>query len=90
MDKRKDNGGARKGAGRKSKAEEQELVEKLSPLDSKGFKALEAGLDDGQSWAVKLFFDYRFGKPKETKHNTHEFTQTLESIKDLYGKDKKT
>jgi len=66
MDKRKDNGGARKGAGRKPKADEQQLLEKLSPLDDKGFKALEDGLVDGQSWAVKLFLEYRFGKPKQS------------------------
>lgn len=59
------HGGKRQGAGRKPKAEEQELIEKLSPLDKKGFKALEDGLDDGQSWAVKLFMEYRFGKPKQ-------------------------
>lgn len=61
-----EHGGKRKGAGRKPKAEEHELVERLSPLDEKGFKALEDGLDDGQSWAVKLYMEYRFGKPKQT------------------------
>ena len=62
MDKR---GGKREGAGRKSKAEEQELVEKLSPLDEVAFKALQVGLMDGQHWAVKLFMQYRYGMPKQ-------------------------
>jgi hypothetical protein len=65
MDKRKNNGGHSNG-GRKSKAEEQNLVEKLTPLIPKGYKALESGLDDDQSWAVKLFFEYLYGKPKQS------------------------
>ena len=67
MDKRKDNGGVREGAGRKPKADEQQLIEKLTPLEASAFKALADGLKEGQNWAVKLFFDYKFGKPKETK-----------------------
>lgn len=61
------NGGIREGAGRKSKAEEQNLIEKLNPLDPLAFKALEEALIEGQSWAVKIFFEYKFGKPRETK-----------------------
>ncbi len=60
-------GGKRKGQGRKSKAEEQNLIEKLSPLNEYAFNALEEGLIEGHSWAVKLFFEYKFGKPRETK-----------------------
>lgn len=71
MDDRVNNGGARKGAGRKPKADEQQLVEKLTPLDEVGFKALKNGLTDGQSWAVKLFMEYRFGKPKQQIENTN-------------------
>lgn len=59
------NGGARPGAGRKPKAEEQLLIEKLSPLEAKAFKALENAIDDEQNWAVKLWFEYMYGKPKE-------------------------
>lgn len=66
----KDNGGARKGAGRKPKADEQQLIEKLTPLQNKGYKALEDGLTDGQSWAVKLFFEYMYGKPKQQIEQT--------------------
>jgi len=68
-DGRKNNGG-HKTAGRKPKAEEQELIEKLSPLDENAFKALKNGLSDDQSWAVKLFLEYRFGKPHQSKDIT--------------------
>ena len=62
----KTKGGAREGAGRKSKAEEQSLIEKLTPLEETAFQALTNGLNDGKDWAVKLFFQYKFGMPKQT------------------------
>ena len=82
------HGGKRKNAGRKPKADEQELIERLSPLEDKGFKALQDGLDDGQSWAVKLFLEYRYGKPKQQieNTNTHQFLDDFDLSK-LYGKD---
>ena len=62
MEKR---GGARDGAGRKPKAEEQKLIEKLSPLEPKAYQALENAIEDDQSWAVKIFFEYMYGRPKQ-------------------------
>lgn len=58
------NGGARPGAGRKPKADELKLVEKLSPLDEAAFKALEKGVKKGNFLFVRLFMEYRFGKPQ--------------------------
>ena len=80
----KDNGGARKGAGRKPKAEEQKLIEKLSPLAAPAYKALKDSLADGQGWAVKLFFEYMYGKPKqqiENKNINYNQELTKEDIK---------
>ena len=79
----KDNGGARKGAGRKPKAEEQKLIEKLTPLEDAGYKALKNALEDEQGWAVKLFFEYMYGKPKQVidSNNTHTINDF--NIKDL-------
>ncbi|MCR9263319.1 MAG: hypothetical protein NXH86_04135 [Flavobacteriaceae bacterium] len=65
-DGRKNNGG-HKNAGRKPKAEEQELIEKLSPLEDSAFKALTNALSEEKPWAVKMFMEYRYGKPKEVK-----------------------
>ena len=62
-DGRKNNGGARKGAGRKPKAEELKLIEKLTPLESEAFKQLEKGLKQGNYAHLKLFFEYLYGKP---------------------------
>jgi len=66
MDKRKYNGGHPTNGGRKPKADEQKLIEKLTPLEPIAFKALDKALKDDQWWAVKLFMEYRYGKPKQT------------------------
>ena len=65
MDKRINNGGARSGAGRKGKAEEQKLIENLTPMNEKALKSLENGIDKKEQWAVKLFFEYFYGKPQQ-------------------------
>ena len=65
MDKRTNNGGARQGAGRKGKAEEQKLIENLTPMNEKALKSLESGIDKKEQWAVKLFFEYFYGKPQQ-------------------------
>jgi len=87
MDKRKNNGGHSNG-GRKPKAEEQKLIEKLSPLQEPAYKALNNALKDEQGWAVKLFFEYMYGKPKQVidQNNTHTLNDF--NIKDLIDFDK--
>ena len=71
MDGRKNNGGHKTNGGRKPKADEQKLLEKLSPLEGKAYKALENALNEEEAWAVKLFFEYRFGKPRQTIEQTY-------------------
>jgi len=61
----KKNGGARPGAGRKPKATELELIERLSPLDDIALKSLKLGVESGDFNFTKLFMEYRFGKPKQ-------------------------
>jgi hypothetical protein len=85
MDKR---GGARDGAGRKSKAEEQKLIEKLTPISDEAYLALRLAVNKGDGWAIKLWFEYMYGKPKQQidQNNTHEFSDGFD-LKKLYGKD---
>ncbi len=82
------HGGKRQGAGRKPKAEEQEIIEKLDLLikSDEAIKILKDLIKDRNFNAIKLYLEYRFGKPKETVHNKHEFHNTLESIRELYGR----
>mgnify|MGYP000722070011 CR=1 FL=1 len=81
-DGRKNNRG-HKGSGRKPKADEQKLVEKLTPLAEPAYKALTNALKDEQGWAVKLFFEYMYGKPKQVidQNNTHTLNDF--KIKDI-------
>ena len=69
MDGRKNNGG-HKTAGRKSKADEIELIEKLTPLEPLAFDALKKGLEHADFKYVQLFYNYYAGKPRETKDIT--------------------
>lgn len=55
-------------SGRKSKAEEQELIEKLSVYDDDAFRILGDKIKEGEYWAVRLYFLYRFGSPKQIQH----------------------
>jgi len=64
MDGRKNNGGTKgnKG-GRRPRKEDAALVKKLSKYDDVATKALIDAVKEGESWAVKLFMEYRYGKP---------------------------
>ena len=88
MDKREGNGGAREGAGRKTKAEEQSLIEKLSPLEPIAFEAFETALKENKDWAVKLFFQYNFGMPKQTIDQKSDITVNSFDLKDIVKFDK--
>ena len=65
MDKRINNGGARQGAGRKGKAEEQKLIQNLTPMNEMALESLKKGLEKKEQWAVKLFFEYFYGRPQQ-------------------------
>lgn len=65
-DKRANNGGHSNG-GRKSKAEEIKLIEKLTPMADEAFKQLGIGIKNGDFRFVKLFMEYYAGKPTEHK-----------------------
>ena len=54
-------------SGRKKKSDEIELIERLSPLDDEAFKQLKKGIEAGEFPYIKLFLEFRFGKPKAQK-----------------------
>jgi hypothetical protein len=68
MDNRKNNGGARQGAGRKPKAQEQKLIERLDAIIDKeeALGVLGQLVAKGDIRAVQLYLSYRYGKPKES------------------------
>jgi len=76
-------GGKRDNAGRKSKAEEVQLLEKLGALEPLAFLALEKGLEKGDFKFTQLFYNYYAGKPRETKEITMTNEQPIFNIGDL-------
>ena len=68
------HGGYRLGAGRKSKAEEQSLIKKIGPLEPLALNALKSALEIGERWAVKMYFEYMYGRPtqKVSEHIVQE------------------
>ena len=73
------HGGVRVGQGRKPKADEVKLIERLSPMDDIALKELKRGVLAGDFQFLKLFMDYRYGKPKERV----DITTDGEKIKSL-------
>ena len=85
------HGGARKGAGRKPKIEELKLIESLDKVinPEKALAKLHQLINEDNFPALKLYFEYRFGKPKETIDNNISFSEDFD-ISQLYGKNKET
>lgn len=77
------HGGARKGAGRKPKIQELELIEKLDNIIKYDdvIEKLKGLINDNNFNAIKLYLEYRFGKPKETVNSNVNFENI--SLKDL-------
>ena len=60
-------GGVKGLSGRKPKSVEIQLIEKLKPLEPRAFELLKDGLDSGDFKYLRLYFLYRYGKPREQK-----------------------
>lgn len=70
MDGRKNNGakkGENRGQGRKSKAEEFKLIEKLDSLIDPqiAIEKMYQHITEGSEKMLELYMGYRFGKPKQ-------------------------
>lgn len=74
-------GGAREGAGRKSKSEELKLAERLSPLEPLAYNAIMEGLEKKEFPFVKLFMEYYYGKPTEHLNLDGQISQTINWIR---------
>ena len=71
------HGGRREGAGRPSKAEEQKLIESLTPMKEEAHAVLHRAIKEGEQWAVKLWFEYFYGKPKQRVEMTANVSPNL-------------
>lgn len=83
------HGGKREGAGRRSKADEIKLIERIDNVidQDKAMQKLGELVMDGNMQAVKLYFEYRYGKPKEsidlntTGENLVSFNDLLKAVR---------
>lgn len=80
VDGRSKNGGVRTNAGRKTKAQELKLIERLAPYDDMVQRKLLELCEEGEFKAISLFYAYRYGKPRETKDITVSTEQPLFNI----------
>jgi hypothetical protein len=70
-------GGARPGAGRKPKDEENKIRDLMKPYSLDAVQCLanivisDKSRDSDKISAAKLIIEYTYGKPKETIDNTH-------------------
>ena len=64
-------------SGRPPKIDEVKMIEKLSPLDDQAFEELKKGIESGDFQFLKLFFSYRFGRPKQIQDVTIQSEQPI-------------
>jgi hypothetical protein len=74
MENKTNHGGVRNGAGRKPKEDELKIIERLDNIieSDEAIKSLKRLIADNNFNAIKLYFEYRFGKPKETIENINK------------------
>lgn len=77
-------GGPREGSGRKSKAEELKLAERLGPLEPLAYDAIMEGLKKKDFPFVKLFMEYYYGRPTEHVNLDGQLTQNINWIRPDY------
>lgn len=67
-DNRKLNGGARKGAGRKPKADEISIIESMDAvlIPQEVWEKLADKVKENDVQAIKTWLSYRYGMPKQT------------------------
>lgn len=83
MDKRKTNGGPRKGAGRKPKLEEIKVAEKFRLIqdDEVAIKKLADKVKEGDLKAIELWLAYVIGRP--TQSINHDIQDNRIILKDI-------
>lgn len=70
----KPKGGKREGAGRKPKADEQKLIERLDNIidSEKALNVLARKVLAGEDKALDLYMKYRYGLPKQQIDHTSD------------------
>lgn len=69
---KKKKGGARAGAGRPKRMDENAIIEKLHPMADAAFSKLRDKILEGDITAIKLFCSYYMGMPTQKVENKIE------------------
>jgi len=80
------HGGNREGAGRKPKSDELKMIEDMDAalITIEVWQKLAEKVDSGDVAAIKLWLEYRFGKPKQLIGLVTE-NETLEQVFKIGG-----
>jgi len=65
-------GGARPNAGRKRRMEEEEIIDKLQPMEHIAFAVLKKKIAEGDMKAIQIFMNYFIGLPTQKIENKIE------------------
>jgi hypothetical protein len=71
-------------SGRRPKSEDIAMIEKLTPLDEIAFIKLKEGIEANQFAYLKLYFLYRFGRPREIQELTINNEVPIFDIKEIF------
>ena len=66
-------------SGRLPKSDEQQMIEKLSVLEDDVIAVLKKNINQGKAWAIRIWFDRTYGKPKEYRQ-TDMNVRSLDNI----------
>jgi len=93
MDKRTLNGGhstkpTNPNDGRLStKSDNQKLIENISPYSEQAHSVLGDAIENGEKWAVELWFKYFYGMPRQTVDQNTNVNLNTFSLKDVINFD---
>jgi hypothetical protein len=62
-------------SGRRPQEENVALIQKLTPLDDIAFEMLKKGIEENKFPYLKLYFQYKYGRPREMKEINVTSTQ---------------
>jgi len=85
METKKQNGGAREGAGRKPKIDEITLIESMDAVlvPKEAWEKLAVKVKENDVQAIKTWLSYRYGMPKQTVDNNTNLTVNDFDLKDV-------
>jgi hypothetical protein len=73
-------------SGRRAKEIDQKMIEQLSVFTEDAYRVLGENIKKGKFWAIKIFFERMYGKPREYKDVNVTSNQETPLFKIIYTK----